>query len=418
MLIRLIFVVLFINSIHAQNNIIENIEFRGLEKTKEAFLSKIINAKPNTSLDSIVLDKDIARLKRLPLVAHAYYEIAPSESRNYKLIYHIEENFTLIPNVNIWSATNQNFAYRIGLSDFNFLGQGITFGGFYQNNGYNTYNINFKAPYLFSNKLGIAINHQDWKSEEPIFFENSTANYLYNNISFEVLGLFEINTRNRLQAGLNLFKENYAYLNGDIDDNIPRDLSINKVLAKLIYDFDSLDYHYQYVSGLRSTLYVQGVRSTNELQPDFFIAWNDFNYLLRIGNYGNWANRLRLGLSTNSDSPFAPFSVDNNLNIRGVGNIIDRGTGVIVINSEYRHTLFEKKWFCLQGNAFIDAGSWRNPGGSFDDFLKEDNLRIYPGLGLRFIHKKIYNAVFRIDYGYGISKNSSEGIVFGIGQYF
>jgi hypothetical protein len=106
------------------------------------------------------------------------------------------------------------------------------------------------------------------------------------------------------------------------------------------------------------------------------------------------------------------------LNIRGVGNTIDRGTGVIVLNSEYRHTLLEKGWFVLQANAFVDSGTWRNPGGDFSDFSKMDNVKIYPGLGLRFIHKKIYNAIFRIDYGYGITKNSTKGFVFGIGQYF
>jgi hypothetical protein len=37
---------------------------------------------------------------------------------------------------------------------------------------------------------------------------------------------------------------------------------------------------------------------------------------------------------------------------------------------------------------------------------------------LRFIHKKIFNAIFRIDYGFGISKNGTQGLVFGIGQYF
>jgi hypothetical protein len=31
-----------------------------------------------------------------------------------------------------------------------------------------------------------------------------------------------------------------------------------------------------------------------------------------------------------------------NINLRGVGNIIDRGTGTVVLNSEYRHTFFEK----------------------------------------------------------------------------
>jgi hypothetical protein len=42
-------------------------------------------------------------------------------------------------------------------------------------------------------------------------------------------------------------------------------------------------------------------------------------------------------LASNSKSPFAPLRF-NNINLRGVGNIIDRGTGTVVLNSEYRHT--------------------------------------------------------------------------------
>ncbi|MDE0599038.1 MAG: outer membrane protein assembly factor, partial [Dokdonia donghaensis] len=97
---------------------------------------------------------------------------------------------------------------------------------------------------------------------------------------------------------------------------------------------------------------------------------------------------------------------------------IDRGTGVVVLNAEYRQTLADRDWFTIQGVGFVDAGSWRNPGGDFGDFGDDQNLRIYPGLGLRFIHKKIFNATFRVDYGYGITQDATSGIVFGIGQYF
>ena len=154
------------------------------------------------------------------------------------------------------------------------------------------------------------------------------------------------------------------------------------------------------------------------MQDDFFIGWNDLLYFKRISNKGNWANRLRLGVATNSESPFAPFALDNNLNVRGVGNLIDRGTAVMLLNTEYRHTIYEKGWFALQGNAFVDSGTWRTPGGDFGDFVDSENIKIYPGIGLRLIHKKIYNAIFRIDYGVGLGENSSKGIVFGIGQYF
>ena len=145
-----------------------------------------------------------------------------------------------------------------------------------------------------------------------------------------------------------------------------------------------------------------------ESLPDFLIGWNDFYYFNRIGSKGNFASRLRLGLSSNEKTPFAPFSVDNNVNIRGVGNTIDRGTGSIVLNTEYRHTLYEKSWFILQGNAFVDSGTWRQPGGNFSDFTNMDNIKVYSGLGLRFIHKKVFNAIFRIDYGFGLTKNGTN----------
>ncbi|MFL0095074.1 hypothetical protein [Tenacibaculum maritimum] len=156
----------------------------------------------------------------------------------------------------------------------------------------------------------------------------------------------------------------------------------------------------------------------NKYQDDFLVAWNDLLYFKRVGERGNWANRLRVGLSSNNKTPFAPFALDNNVNLRGVGILVDRGTGSIVYNTEYRYTLYEKKWFILQGNAFMDAGTWREPGEELKDFFKSENIKVYSGIGLRCMHKKIYNAVFRIDYGYGLTKNSSKGFVFGIGQYF
>jgi hypothetical protein len=219
--------------------------------------------------------------------------------------------------------------------------------------------------------------------------------------------------------GLNYFTEDYEYQSGATNPNVPQQLRVKKLLYKLIYEYNNLNYDYQYIEGFRSIFNFQYVTSTDTAQlPDFLIGWNDFQYFKRFGKKGNWASRLRLGLSTNNDTPFAPFAVDNNLNIRGVGNLIDRGTGAIVLNTEYRYTLYEKGWFALQGNAFIDAGSWQNPGGDLGDFVDSDNLRIYPGVGLRFIHKKIFNAIFRIDYGYGITPNATNGFVFGIGQYF
>ncbi len=402
----------------AQESQVTAIEIQGAKKTKTSFIKNIIKLKTGMVLDSIIIVEDIERLKRLPAISHAYFEIHTVVKEKVAVHYFVEENFTLIPFANLFTSSNDDFAFRIGLQEFNLLGKNITLGGFYQLNVFNSYGLSIRAPQLFSNQFGLALNYQDITTQEPVFFDNTTADYSYNNKGFEILGLYEFDFKNRIELGFSLFTEDYAYLSGATNPDVPQVLNVDKHLVKLIYDYNNLEYFYQYLEGFRSVLNFQYVGSSDVSLPEFLIGFNDFSYYYRLGKKGNWANRLRLGLASNIDTPFAPFTVDNNLNIRGVGNIIDRGTGAIVFNTEYRHTLVDKNWFVLQGNVFIDGGSWRNPGGRLGDFADSQNIRIYPGVGIRLIHKKIFNAIFRIDYGYGITKDASKGLVFGIGQYF
>lgn len=402
----------------AQEYRVAEVTINGAKKTKVQFIEKLIQVRSGMNLDSLLIQQDMERLKRLPSVSHAYFKVFTTDDGAYKVLYHVEENFTLIPFANLFSSSNDDFAYRIGLQEFNLLGRNITLGGFYQLDVFDSYGLSVRAPYLFTNKLGLAFIYQNFTTLEPVFFDDTTADYKYNNEGFELLSLYEFNFQNRVELGFSLFTEDYEYLEGATSPNVPQALRVDKHLIKLIYNYDYISYFYQYLEGFRSSLNFQYVGSTNVALPEFLIGFNDFAYFTRIGEKGNWASRLRLGLASNVNSPFAPFTVDNNLNIRGVGNRIDRGTGAIVFNTEYRHTLIDKDWFVLQSNVFIDGGSWRNPGGSFSDFADSENIRIYPGVGLRLMHKKIFNAIFRIDYGYGITEGASRGFVFGIGQYF
>lgn len=416
--ILFLFLTFFLVKAHAQEQYIADVKVQGNKRLKSSFVRLISNAKKGKVLDSTVLEQDIIRLKRLPAVSHAYYQVFYSNDHQYTIFYNIEENVTINPQLNIYTTNDDEFAYRAGLYEFNTLGRNIAFGGFYQKDIFDSFGINLRAPFVFNNKVGIAINFQSLTTQEPVFLEEGIADYKYNNTSFEILGLYAFNFRHRIEAGVTIFTEDYEYLFGATNDDVPQELVVDKLLFKGVYEYDSLDYYYQYIHGFKNTFTLQYVIASNETLPDFLIWWNDFQYFLRVGEKGNWANRLRLGLATNADSPFAPFSVDNNLNVRGVGNTIDRGTGVIVLNTEYRYTFLDKPWFAIQGNAFIDAGSWRNPGGDLGDFGDDQNLRVYPGIGMRFIHKKIFNATFRVDYGYGITPSSTSGLVFGIGQYF
>ena len=164
----------------AQTTKIASITIKGAQKTKPSFIAKILEIQVGQPLDSTVLHQDILRLKRLPAISFAYYTVKEISAQECAIDITIEENYTLLPDLNFWTTTNNVFSYKLGLYDYNLLGRNITFGGFYQYNGFHTYALNFRAPNLFSRKWGVALNHQNWKSEEPLYFNDQSANYLYN----------------------------------------------------------------------------------------------------------------------------------------------------------------------------------------------------------------------------------------------
>lgn len=418
---KLGFIIIILQSLlfFSQENNIHKIDWSGAKKMNIKFMTKFIQSKENEALDSLKLNHDVQALTRLNGISKVTYTVEKdSVSNHYNITFKIIENFSIIPNSSLWTTDETPAAYRVGLYEFNLLGKNNVIGGFYQFNGISSFGFNFSSPFLFNENLGIETSYQNLGSVEPIFFDATTARYEYINRSFELLGVYRTSFKNTIKLGGNIFNEKYQYKSGATSERIPLRYSIDKILFKLNNNYDNLKYDFYLIDGTKNTTNLQFVTQSNSFQEKFLIGWNDFSYFKRIGGTGNWATRIRLGLSSNNTSPFSPFSLDNNVNIRGVGNIIDRGTGTFVVNTEYRTTLFEKKWFVLQGNSFIDIGSWRKPGGDFSDFTKSENFKVYPGIGLRFMHKTIFNAIFRLDYGFGISKNGTRGLVFGIGQYF
>ncbi|VXA93344.1 Outer membrane protein assembly factor [Flavobacterium sp. 9AF] len=411
---------LFISICYSQEYMIEKINWSGVKKMNKKFMIHFIQTKEGSILDSLKLENDIQALTRLNGVSKASYSIQKNDINNTlcSIEFSIIENFSLIPNANLWTTDDTAAAYRLGIYEFNLFGKNISIGSFYQYNGINSYGFHFSAPYLFNENLGLETSLQSIGSIEPIFFNNTFAKYEYTNKAFELLGVYRTNFKNTIKAGFSLFNEEYIYKSGTTATSIPTTFTIDKILFKLNNNYNNLKYEFYLVEGIQNTSNFQFVTQTNTFQNKFFIGWNDFVYLKRFGHTGNFGTRIRLGLASNDVSPFAPFALDNNINLRGVGNIIDRGTGSFVMNTEYRTTIFEKKWFVLQSNAFLDLGSWRKPGGNLNDFVKTENFRVFPGIGLRVIHKTIFNAIFRLDYGFGIDENGAKGLVFGIGQYF
>jgi len=407
---------------YAQEEKISEIKIEGNKRTRTKFLKRLAFVKEGSTLDTTRIASDVRRFKLLPSVASASSKLEKLDDKNYRLTYTVVENFAIIPGLNVSQDVNDDFAFRTSIFDFNFLGQNQIIGGFYSKNVFDSYGVFWEAPNLFTRKLGIGVNYQNNILQEPIFLEDKKdVNFKYNGKAFEIRAMYEHNFNNRFELGLNIANEDYSFLEGNLPSDIPQQLGVDRVSVVGEYEFNNITIDYQYVEGFRSLLtysFTLDSKGNNDLLKNFFIGRNDFEYFQRVGEKGNWANRLRIAYASNNDNPFAPFTLDNQLNIRGVGNTVDRGTAALTLNTEYRHTFIEKGWFVLQGNAFIDAGTWRNPGEEISQLFDGTSTRLYPGLGVRFIHKRIFNAVFRLDYGFGVGDDATQGLVFGIGQYF
>jgi len=403
----------------AQDIIIKKIEFEGLKRTKESFLTRLVKAKSGSTFDLEQIETDVERLNRLPGIAKATYKLDKSNPAEYILTYELVENFTIIPGVRASQANNGDFAFRLSVFEFNFLGENQLIGGFYSRNIFDSYGAFWEAPYLFTNKLGIGVNFQNNVLREPIFFDNNEiANYQFDNISAEVYALYELDFHNNFQLGFRYSDQEYNFIDGFVSPEVPQNLEAQKWSVLGEYENNHLDIDYQYLSGYKNFTSIEFITGGEGLLNDELIAQTDFQYFKKVGKKGNWASRLKLAYASFNESRFAPFTLDNQINIRGAGNSTGRGTAEVTLNTEYRHTLYEKGWFVLQSNTFLDAGSWRTPGGSLNDLVDGTTLKVNPGLGIRFIHKRIFNAVIRFDYGFGIGDNATSGFVFGIGQYF
>ncbi|SHG64513.1 POTRA domain-containing protein [Winogradskyella jejuensis] len=405
---------------HSQT--IKEVNIEGNKRTRTSFLKRLAYVKEGSQLDTARIASDERRFRLLPSVASSSSKLEKIDEENYSITYTVVENFAIIPGLNVSQDVNEDLAYRVSLFDFNSLGQNQIIGGFYSKNVFDSYGFFWEAPNLITRKWGVGVNYQNNVLQEPIFLDNDDeVNYKFDSRAFEFRVFYEHNFKNRFELGVNFANIDYNFLDGNRPQNIPEELGVDRVSVVGEYEYNNITNEFQYVDGFRSLFiysFTLDSNGNNDLLRNFFIGRNDFEYFKRIGGKGNWANRLRLAYATNDTTPFAPFALDNQLNIRGVGNVVDRGTASVVLNTEYRHTFYEKSWFALQGNAFVDAGTWQDPGGDLGDLIEGNNASLFTGLGLRFIHKRIFNAVFRIDYGISLGDKANNGVVFGIGQYF
>lgn len=393
--------------------------FSGLYKTNEMVARRLLSAKIGDRMDLNMIKQDAQRLKNFPGVDNVKYSIDTIDS-NIKIIYQVDEIRTLLPIMN-FGGIEGNVWYQIGFTDINWLGKGNQLSAYYQNSDRrHSGAIYYRVPRVAMSNWGYAINVSRWASQEPLFFEDDVTvqyNFDFNNIG--VTGIYQFSNRRRVEFGGSYFVEKYQKLLSESGESLPgpNQLSQPKILGKLNYVEDFINYHSYQQQGYAWQAIYQNVITLDAPNP-FNSLILQYRYYKMLPSKINIAIRTRFGISTNNNSPFAPFVIDSHVNLRGVGNRIDRGTAQLIFNAEIRKAVFETNLWAGQVVAFTDLGSWRDPGGALRDLLEANDFRHFIGGGVRLIYKKIFGAILRIDYGIDIYHPEENGIVIGFGQYF
>ncbi|GAB5550981.1 MAG: hypothetical protein Sapg2KO_05720 [Saprospiraceae bacterium] len=398
--------------------LVSEINFTGLNKTKTEYLFSFLQTKTNQFLNKSLLDRDRQVLLNLEGIADVKYQI-DTLAKGLSLTFQIKEALTFFPIIN-FGGVQGNFWYQLGITDANWRGRGIKLTTFYQNiDGRHNFNFHYRNPYIRGSQWGASLNLQRFASTEPLFFSEGTVFYDYDNTSVGATIIRHLNPKHTIELGATYFVEDYRKNNrheGTVTPG-PQEQREPKTLGKFLHYYRNINYHYHQLSGYDNVLNLQTVYNLSDYSF-FNILINDTRYFGRIGQNGNFASRLRIGLATNNNSPFAPFVLDSHINIRGSGNRIDRGTATFILNLEYRQTIFNRGNFVSQLVAFSDSGTWRKPGGDLNQLITGETLRHFVGGGLRLSYLKAYNATLRIDYGIDIQNTQERGFVLGVGQFF
>jgi hypothetical protein len=111
---------------YVQEERMYSFEIDGNKKVKIGYLQKRLNIEIGAVLNLVVRQQNILFSKSLHALSNAHYEVKKQRKNQYQI--NIEENFTIISALNFWKTTNNQFAYKIGVYDYNPLKQNILLG--------------------------------------------------------------------------------------------------------------------------------------------------------------------------------------------------------------------------------------------------------------------------------------------------
>jgi outer membrane protein assembly factor BamA len=402
-----VFIVLLLSCFAAEAQIISEVQFLDLRRTKYSYLrDHIVKSKVGDSLNLEQVSADMQEIYNLRHFSGVNYKLQYLDADSSRVIlqYIVKETISVIPNLEV-GATRDFFKLKIGYTDFNAWGRTGLTNLYIQQFGRITYFFSGDYPFILGGKSGLQFDLYRAGTIEPIYYSGIRNEYNYTLDNVMLLYRYDIGLRSFLKAGIGYQLEDFVPKNVyNLPAEYPLQAEANRATARVHYRYSKVNLERMTQKGIYLDATFNGLISN--VAQENPLQGNSFKFLVDARTYrvaykgGNTAARVRLGFG--QSALFDQFTLDDNTNIRGIGFKRVRRNYEFVINLEHRQNVIEHRLGIVQAVVFNDFTIGRNNFGG----------------GLHFYLEPIHGVVFRVDYGMNIMNIHDAGIVAGIHQYF
>jgi len=401
---------------------ITSISFSGLTITKEDYLRDIIASKEADVFVEQTFQEDVFLLRNLNLFFEVEGTATTTDSSSYELLFNIREATYLYPILST-SGFDDQLKVQLGANHINFLGRAQSIGVLYQYYDRHSISIFHTAKRHSNQKTGHEFAAAKYSTVEPLYFStnistDTVSSFNFDNYSISVGGHYWLGRYTNVGVGAAYMYEDYFQRDNAFDLFGTKRFNFHKHQLRTRLETNRVEYLFERLSGWKVRVYGEWIKTYADFAPSFLKLMLTGSYYQLVGDRGNLAGSVRLGTSSNQESPFAPFVLDGFINVRGIGNRVERGTAELIVNGEYRHSFWVHKYVTLQAAGFFDYGALREAGQSFDTLFDDTNPNFFIGTGLRFSLNVLYKTCIRVDYSINPFDSSQGGFTFGFGHFF
>ncbi|MFT6924235.1 MAG: outer membrane protein insertion porin family [Crocinitomicaceae bacterium] len=409
-------------SLQAEGQTIRGVVYENLTRTKADYLDQQLDINAGDTISVENISRNEQYLKDLNLFFNVEHRIDWHEDSSATLCFIIDEAHYVYPVVSD-ITTNNKFNFSIGVTDINFLGRAQTIGVLYQY--YDRHSIKFfqTAPRHKNNRTGHELFLGKYSTIEPLYFNDESVRFDFDNYHISSALYYWLNRYWKTSLGGMIMYERYknndrAIMFQNESFEVGDQFDFMKYQVRNTFTYSRINTHFERRDGLSNHIHSEVIATPEMEEASFVKITNDLRYFKSINKRGNLALRNQIGIATNRNSPFAPFVVDGFVNVRGSGDRVARGTGLVTFNAEYLHTVLKHKWAFCQLGAFTDIAYLRPGGAALATTFKSENSYYYSGLSFRLQTRILYRAVIRFDYGFNLQDLSQGGFTVGFNHFF